>query len=206
MKRKALTMGAAVAGGIVGAAAWWRAHPSACPYGQRFWVEAPHPFITRGRLRAALAPEPGETVLEVGPGTGYYALPVARWLEPSGTLHILDLQQEMLDHTMRLARVEGITNLEPRQGDARRLPYPDATFDAAYLVAVLGEVPDQDEALRELRRVVKAGGRIVVGELLGDPHMVGERSLRRRAIAAGLRFERRVGPRIGYFGVLRPGA
>jgi len=206
MKRKALTMGAAVAGGIVGAAAWWRAHPSACPYGQRFWVEAPHPFITRGRLRAALAPEPGETVLEVGPGTGYYALPVARWLEPSGTLHILDLQQEMLDHTMRLARVEGITNLEPRQGDARRLPYPDASFDAAYLVAVLGEVPDQDEALRELRRVVKAGGRIVVGELLGDPHMVGERSLRRRAIAAGLRFERRVGPRIGYFGVLRPGA
>jgi ubiquinone/menaquinone biosynthesis C-methylase UbiE len=206
MKRKALTMGAAVAGGIVGAAAWWRAHPSACPYGQRFWVEAPHPFITRGRLRAALAPEPGETVLEVGPGTGYYALPVGRWLEPSGTLHILDLQQEMLDHTMRLARMEGITNLEPRQGDARRLPYPDATFDAAYLVAVLGEVPDQDEALRELRRVVKAGGRIVVGELLGDPHMVGERSLRRRAIAAGLRFERRVGPRIGYFGVLRPGA
>jgi len=206
MKRKALTMGAAVAGGIVGAAAWWRAHPSACPYGQRFWVEAPHPFITRGRLRAALAPEPGETVLEVGPGTGYYALPVARWLEPSGTLHILDLQQEMLDHTMRLARMEGITNIEPRQGDARRLPYPDATFDAAYLVAVLGEVPDQDEALRELRRVVKAGGRIVVGELLGDPHMVGERSLRRRAIAAGLRFERRVGPRIGYFGVLRPGA
>jgi len=206
MKRKALTMGAAVAGGIVGAAAWWRAHPSACPYGQRFWVEAPHPFITRGRLRAALAPEPGETVLEVGPGTGYYALPVARWLEPSGTLHILDLQQEMLDHTMRLARMEGITNLEPRQGDARRLPYPDASFDAAYLVAVLGEVPDQDEALRELRRVVKAGGRIVVGELLGDPHMVGERSLRRRAIAAGLRFERRVGPRIGYFGVLRPGA
>jgi len=206
MKRKALTMGAAVAGGIVGAAAWWRAHPSACPYGQRFWVEAPHPFITRGRLRAALAPEPGETVLEVGPGTGYYALPVGRWLEPSGTLHILDLQQEMLDHTMRLARMEGITNIEPRQGDARRLPYPDATFDAAYLVAVLGEVPDQDEALRELRRVVKAGGRIVVGELLGDPHMVGERSLRRRAIAAGLRFERRVGPRIGYFGVLRPDA
>ena len=206
MKRKALTMGAAVAGGIVGAAAWWRAHPSACPYGQRFWVEAPHSFITRGRLRAALAPEPGETVLEVGPGTGYYALPVGRWLEPSGTLHILDLQQEMLDHTMRLARMEGITNIEPRQGDARRLPYPDATFDAAYLVAVLGEVPDQDEALRELRRVVKAGGRIVVGELLGDPHMVGERSLRRRAIAAGLRFERRVGPRIGYFGVLRPGA
>jgi hypothetical protein len=51
--------------------------------------------------------------------------------------------------------------------------------------------------------VVKSGGRIVVGELFGDPHMVGERSLRRRAAAAGLRLERRVGPRVGYFGVLR---
>ena len=204
MKRTGLTIGAGIAGGVVGAAVWWRAHPSACPYGQRFWVEAPHPFITRARLRDALRPQPGETVLEVGPGTGYYTLAVARWLAPSGTLHIFDLQQDMLDHTTRRAREEDVTNVEPRQGDARRLPYPDASFDAAYLVAVLGEIPDQDAALRELRRVVKPDGRIVVGELLGDPHMVGERSLRRRAAAAALRFERRVGPRIGYFAVLRP--
>jgi ubiquinone/menaquinone biosynthesis C-methylase UbiE len=204
MNRKALAIGAAVAGGIVGTAAWWRVNPSACPYGQRFWVEAPHPLITRARLRDALEPRPGETVLEVGPGTGYYTLPVARWLTPSGTLHIFDLQQEMLDHTTRRAREQGVVNINPRQGDARRLPYADASFDAAYLVAVLGEIPDQDAALRELRRVVKPNGRIVVGELFGDPHMVGERSLRRRAAAAGLRGERRIGPRIGYFGVLRP--
>lgn len=204
MSRKALTIGAAVGAGIVGAAVWWRVNPSACPYGQRFWIEAPHPFITRARLREALDPQPGETVLEVGPGTGYYSLPVARWLGPSGTLHIFDLQQEMLDHTTRRAREDGVTNIQPRQGDARRLPYPDGSFDGAYLVAVLGEIPDQDAALRELRRVVKSGGRIVVGELFGDPHMVGERSLRRRAAAAGLGLERRVGPRVGYFGVLRP--
>jgi ubiquinone/menaquinone biosynthesis C-methylase UbiE len=189
---------------IVGAL-WWRKHPSACPYGQRFWVEAPHPLITRDRLRAALAPSPGETVLEVGPGTGYYTLPVAGWLAPDGVLHVVDSQQEMLDHTMRRAREIGIANIEPRLGDARALPYDDGTFDAAYLVTVLGEVPDQDAALRELRRVLKANGRVVVGELFGDPHMVGQQSLRRRATAAGLRFERRVGPRFGFFAVLRRG-
>src|SRR4051794_39658567 len=194
---------ALAAGGVLAAALWWRKNPSACPYGQRFWVEAPHPFITRSRLREALAPEPGETVLEVGPGTGYYTLAVAEWLRPYGTLHVLDLQQEMLDHTLRRARDRDIDNLEARQGDVRALPYEDATFDAAYLVATLGEVPDQDAALRELARVVKPEGRIVVGELLGDPHMVGQRALRARAGAAGLRFERRVGPRVGYFGVLR---
>jgi ubiquinone/menaquinone biosynthesis C-methylase UbiE len=193
-----------IAVGAVGAAAvWWRKHPSACPYGQRFWVEAPHPLITRGRLIEALAPRPGETILEVGPGTGYYTLPVAQELAPNGTLHILDLQQEMLDHTTRRARDAAIENIQPREGDARQLPYADGAFDAAYLVAVLGEVPDQDAALHQLARVLRPGGRVVVGELLGDPHMVTERSLRRRAQDAGLRFERRVGPPFGYFAVLR---
>jgi ubiquinone/menaquinone biosynthesis C-methylase UbiE len=42
-------------------------------------------------------------VLEVGPGTGYYSLHAARWIEPDSTLDILDIQQEMLDHTIRRA-------------------------------------------------------------------------------------------------------
>ena len=193
----------AVAGAVVAAALWWRKHPSACPYGQRFWIEAPHPFITRDRLREALAPKAGETVLEVGPGTGYYTLFVARSLLPDGVLHIIDVQQEMLDHTMRRARLETITNIEPRLGDARALPYDHASFDAAVLVTVLGEVPDQDAALSELRRVLKPGGRLVVGELFGDPHMVREAALRRRATAAGLQSERRIGPRWAYFAVLK---
>ncbi|HEY6695898.1 MAG TPA: methyltransferase domain-containing protein [Solirubrobacteraceae bacterium] len=190
----------AVATALVAAALWWRRHPSACPYSQRFWVEAPHPFITRARLLEALAPSAGETLLEVGPGTGYYTLDVAR---AAGRLHVFDLQPEMLDHTMRRAREAGIDNVEPRQGDARSLPYRDAAFDAAYLVTVLGEIPDQEAAMRELRRVVRPGGRLVVGELFGDPHMVGENALRRRAAATGWRFERRVGPRVGFFAVLR---
>lgn len=203
MDRKAIAFAAAL--GVVGPAVWWRKYPSPCPYGQRFWVEAPHPFITHRRLREALAPQPGETVLEVGPGTGYYTLPVAQWLGESGTLHIFDLQPEMLEHTARRAAERGIANIHASQGDARRLPFDDATFDAAYLVAVLGEIPDQDAALRELRRVIKPGGRLVVGELLGDPHFVTARALRRRAASAGLELERRAGPSFGYFGVLRRG-
>jgi len=161
-------------------------------------VEAPHPFITRKRLREALAPQPGETVLEIGPGTGYYSLDVAQWIAP-GTLHVFDLQQEMLDHTMARAAERGIANIRPTQGDARSLPYPDASFDAAYLVTVLGEIPDQEAALRELRRVLRPSGRLVVGEIMLDPHVVTEGALRERAERSGLRFERRVGNRFGYF-------
>ena len=184
---------------VVGAAFWWRKNPSACPYSQRFWVEAPHPFITRERLREILAPKPGERVLEVGPGTGYYALPVAGWLEPGGRLEVVDVQQEMLDHTLERAREQGIGNIAPTLADARSLPFGDDSFDAAYLVTVLGEIPDQGAALRELRRVVKPAGRIVVGELFGDPHMVTHAALAKRAAASGLRVEHRLGGRLWHF-------
>jgi ubiquinone/menaquinone biosynthesis C-methylase UbiE len=196
-------LGLAAGLGVAGAALWWRRHPSACPYSQRFWVEAPHPFITRERLRSVLEPAGGERVLEVGPGTGYYALPVARWLEPNGRLDVIDIQQEMLDHTMRRAASEGIANIAGQRADAREMPYEDETFDAAYLVTVLGEVPDQDAALRELRRVVKPNGRIVVGELFGDPHMVTFRALRDRAETAGLEVDRKLGGRLWHFTRLR---
>jgi ubiquinone/menaquinone biosynthesis C-methylase UbiE len=199
--RKLALVGGAAA---LGAALWWRANPSACPYSQRFWVEAPHPFITRERLRDALQPRSGERMLEVGPGTGYYTLPVAEWLAPDGRLDVLDVQQEMLDHTMSRAREAGIENIEPTRGDATAMPYEDGSFDGAYLVTVLGEVPDQEAALRELRRVVKPGGRIVVGELFGDPHMVTRAALRERASRAGLREDGGLGGLLWHFTRLAP--
>lgn len=191
------------AGGVIAAAAWWRRHPSACPYGQRFWVQAPHPLITRSRLLEALKPVPGERLLEIGPGTGHYTLTVAHALAPTGSLEIFDVQREMLDHTLARAREKGLENLVAMQGDAQALPYPDGWFDAAYLVCVLGEIPDQDAALSELRRVLRPGGRLVVGELLGDPHYVSPTSLHARAQRVGLRWRRRTGPRYGYFATLQ---
>jgi ubiquinone/menaquinone biosynthesis C-methylase UbiE len=204
MRTTAKRAGALAGTAVLGAALWWRRNPSACPYNQRFWVEAPHPLITRPRLREALAPASGEHVLEVGPGTGYYALEVAGWVAPHGRLDVFDLQQEMLDHTLRRAGERALENVVPAQGDARELPYADATFDAAYLVTVLGEIPDQVAALRELARVVKPGGRVVVGELFGDPHWVSPGRLQARAERAGLRFEQRLGSPLGYFARFAP--
>jgi ubiquinone/menaquinone biosynthesis C-methylase UbiE len=180
-----------------------RKDPSACPYALRFSLELPRPFVTRSRLRGILSPEPGERVLEVGPGTGYYSLHTARWLEPEGTLEVVDIQQEMLDHTMRRAHTLGISNIAPTRGDAQALPYPDDSFDTAYLVATFGEVPDKERALHELRRVLKPGGRLVVGESQPDPHMVSLDELRMLAGVAGLSYERRVGGRLGYFASFR---
>jgi len=197
--------GLALAGGaaVAGATLWWRRHPSACPYSQRCWVEAPHPGITRARLREILEPRAGERVLEVGPGTGYYTIPAAEWIAP-GQLDVLDVQQEMLDHTVRAASERGVENIVPTRGDARELPYGDGTFDAAFLITVLGEIPDQEAALRELRRVLKPEGRLVVGELFGDPHMVTHTAVARRGQAAGMRVDRKLGGRLWHYTRLVP--
>jgi ubiquinone/menaquinone biosynthesis C-methylase UbiE len=199
------TLVLAALAGVLAAALWWRKNPSACPYGQRFWVEAPHPLITRERLRETLAPTPGERVLEVGVGTGYYSLDLAGWIAgDGGELELFDLQQEFLDHTMGRAAERGLTNLTATRGDATALPHPDESFDAVVLTAVLGEIPDGDAALREIARVLKPDGRLIVGELFGDPHFTTPGSLERRASAAGLRLIERNGPRAGYFARLVP--
>jgi ubiquinone/menaquinone biosynthesis C-methylase UbiE len=202
MRARALLGGAALA--ITGAALWWRKNPSACPYGQRFWVEAPHPIITRERLRAVLRPESGERLLEIGVGTGYYSLDLAEWVAPAGTLELFDLQQEFLDHAMRAAADRGLENLVPTQGDATALPYEDDSVDAVILTAVLGEIPDTAAALREIARVLRPSGRLVVGELFGDPHFTTLASLKRQGEAAGLDYEEHSGNWFGYFARLAP--
>jgi ubiquinone/menaquinone biosynthesis C-methylase UbiE len=184
---------------VLGAALWWRKNPSACPYGQRFWVEAPHPIITRDRLRSVLRPEPGERILEIGPGVGYYTLDMAGWVGPDGKIEIFDLQQEFLDHTTARASERGLTNVTPTQGDATALPYEDNSMDAVVLTAVLGEIPDPVAALRQIARVLKPTGRLVVGELFGDPHFTTQAALRSQAAEAGLTWESHSGNWFGYF-------
>jgi ubiquinone/menaquinone biosynthesis C-methylase UbiE len=180
-----------------------RKDPSACPYGLHLSLDLPRPSVTRSKLRELLSPEPGQRVLEIGPGTGYYALQAARWLEPEGILEVLDIHQDMLDHTMRRARALGVSNIVPARGDAQALPYPNGHFDAAYLVATLGEVPDKGRALRELGRVLKRGGRLVVGEVLLDPHRVSFDELRRLTEGAGLDHKRTLKGSLGYFAAFR---
>jgi ubiquinone/menaquinone biosynthesis C-methylase UbiE len=188
--------------------AWAALRPTVFPYFARSILDLPRPLITRAGLVGILAPRPGERILELGPDTGYYTLLVAARIGPEGTLEILDVRQGFLDHTIERARRSGHRNVVATCGDARSLPYPDGSFDAAYLVSVLGEIPDPPAALRELRRVLKPEGRIVVGEIFIDPDFPRFRWIVKQAVAAGLRLGRRTGTPLAYFAefkAIRPG-
>lgn len=183
---------------------WSRQSPVPMPYFMRWVLLVPRGPHSPARLQKALQPHNGERILEIGPGVGVHALSIATALRPDGVLDVLDVQQEMLDDLMRRAARAGLHNIAARLGDAQRLPYPDATFDAAYLVSVLGEIPDAPRALRELRRVLKPSARLVIGEVLVDPDFISLAVLQKMAREAGFAFERSFGPRFAYGAVFRP--
>jgi ubiquinone/menaquinone biosynthesis C-methylase UbiE len=203
-KRVALTGGLASASAI-GAAYWMRKHPSPIPYSQRRMLDMPQPLVTKRRLHGILRPKLCECILEVGPGTGHYTVALADWVGQEGTISVLDIQQDFLDHTMRRAARQGLPNVSPCLGDVQALPYENSIFDAVVVIGVLGEVPNRSLALRELHRVTKCKGRLIVGEFFPpDPHVQPFTRLRPHIEAAGFTLVHRTGVNIGYFAHFAP--
>jgi len=93
---------------------------------------APYEQRARARFLELLAPSPGQTVLDVGAGTGVVALEVARRVAPSGRVVGLDPSRALLDIAASAARECGPANIvETPVGDARRLPDAAGHFDHA---------------------------------------------------------------------------
>lgn len=127
----------------------------------------------------------GQVVLEVGPGPGYYTIEASWMAGPDGRVVCLDIQREMLEILGARLSAEGVTNADLIVADAQRLPLRTGAVDTAFLVTVLGEVPDPTLALAELRRVVKPGGRLGFSESFGDPDYVTAGTMRKLCRAAG---------------------
>lgn len=122
------------------------------------------PDIARQRLQTlkALALNPNEHVLDVGCGTGFLISEMAAMVGKSGSLTGIDFSQDMLD--VAVQRCESLPQVKLQQGSAVALPLEDGQFDAATCTQTLLYVPDVDQSIAELARVLKVGGRLAVVE------------------------------------------
>jgi ubiquinone/menaquinone biosynthesis C-methylase UbiE len=130
----------------------------------------------------------GETVLELGCGPGYFSIAL-RDAIPRGRLVLFDLQPEMLH--MARKRVGPSSTVTTVAGNAMALPFPAEAFDAVFIAAVLGEVPDSQACLEEVRRTLRPGGRLVVNEVRGDPDYIKAADLDSACARAGMKLQRR---------------
>ncbi len=113
----------------------------------------------RAFVRRQLDPNPGESVLSIGCGPGFEPAELVETVGDAGRVHAIDASQPMLELAERRCDDERVTLAH---GDATDLPLEDASFDAATSVQVYEYLTELDEALSELRRVLRPGGRAAI--------------------------------------------
>jgi arsenite methyltransferase len=111
----------------------------------------------------ALGASPGERILDVGCGPGFYVRELLDQVGPEGSVVGIDTSPQML--AVAAHRSEGHPNVRFHEADATSLPVEDAGFDRALSVQVLEYVPDVEVVLRELYRALRPGGRVVLWDV-----------------------------------------
>jgi SAM-dependent methyltransferase len=144
-------------------------------------------------LMDALDLKPGMTVADIGAGSGYFTVPMAKRVAP-GIVYGTDIQPEMLAFLEARARTEKLTNITGILGDTSDTMLPDGSLDLVLLVDAYHEFDQPWEMMTSIARALKPGGRVALVEYRGeDPevpikplHKMTEAQARRELEAAGL--------------------
>ncbi len=127
---------------------------------QRYFVPAIATPVSADLLRTA-ALQPGERVLDVACGTGLIARLAAERVGPTGSVTAIDISPEMIDVAKTIPPPQG-ADIDWQVGDATSLPLPDETYDVVLCQMGVMFIEDRTAAVREMRRVLKPGRRLVL--------------------------------------------
>jgi ubiquinone/menaquinone biosynthesis C-methylase UbiE len=196
---------AGVIGGIALVSIVWRfasrRRSIPCPVWLRWLVELDNPFAKTTRATVIvehLNLKPGMTVLDIGCGPGRVTIPVAKAVGPQGTVVAIDVQEGMLARARQKAQAANLTNIRFQLSDVGEETLARSNADRALLVTVLGEIPDQRAALREIYDALVPGGILSVTEIIFDPHFQSRGTVSRLAAAVGFREGAFFGNRLAY--------
>ncbi len=113
------------------------------------------------KVMATLALKPGQSVADLGSGSGYFTLRLARAVGPSGKVYGVDMSCEMLDNLAKQARTENLTNIQPLLAETHDPRRPPASVDMIFICDTLHHIPDRASYYPLLMHALKPGGRLV---------------------------------------------
>ena len=125
-------------------------------------------FLSPRQLIKRIELKDNYSVLELGPGPGYFSSYFAKELK-RGKLYLADIQQEMLDYAKKRLDKRKLTNTEYYLCNGNTFSFNDNSFDIIYMVTVIGEVENKDKYIKEFYRILKPNGILSISELAGDP-------------------------------------
>jgi ubiquinone/menaquinone biosynthesis C-methylase UbiE len=111
----------------------------------------------------------GATVADIGCGPGFLTIPAARLTGPTGRVYAVDVEPQMLDLVGRRSAESGLTWIETRQSSGATIPLGDAVADYALCALVLHDLDDPPALVREIDRITRSSGRIVIIEWMPSP-------------------------------------
>jgi len=139
-------------------------------HGKRFAASEAHRLDAPGRqlwlppaeVIAALRLRSGDTIADVGAGTGYFSLPLAQAAGPEGKVYAVDAQAEMLAHLRQKLEEVSVSNVELIHAEAESTALPDACCNLVFLANVWHEFADRAAVLQESCRILKHRGHIAI--------------------------------------------